>query len=291
MTPGGGGVVVTQPGGVTDASGEVTGTVRSSVTGLQVVHAVVSGVSVEDTAIVDFIAGVAARFVWTVDGAGVAGGFEDVTLVVEDGLGNVVTGYGDTVFVSTTKTGGTEEWALGAGALGVLDSLLSGQWFYVFNAADSGDVALRVSVTKAESVVLTGVRGVATGTSGAIAVDHAAADGVAVVSGNGQSAEVATTVGVNLMVRVTDTFGNAVDGESVRFGMVTGGGSVDVVAGGGVDSVVTTDASGDAVCEEWVLGTASGVNTVEARIGGGSSPFVMMTGTGTPGTQVKKIQW
>ncbi len=110
-----------------------------------------------------------------------------------------------------------------------------------------------------------------------------------VVSGDGQSAPVGTGVGADLVVRVVDGFGNAVDGEAVTFGNVTGGGSVDVVTGGAIDSVVVSDVGGLVRCEVWQLGTVVGPNGVEARMSGGSVPVVVFGGTGTPGTGVSIV--
>lgn len=285
VAPSGTGETLVQPGGVTDAAGQVQGLLRSATTGPRVVTATADGVSVADSAVVDFVAGAAAGFAWAHDGNAIAGVFEDVTLEVLDAPSNRVVGFADTVFVSTT-TAGIETWAVGPGAQGALDSLVSGQWFYVFDLLDSGLVQLRVRVTRKETVTLSAQRAGAAGASAGLVVDHGPADRVQRVAGDGQTAEVATAVATAPVVRVVDAFGNRVDGEPVTFGNVTGGGVVDVVAGGVVDTVAVTGADGLATCALWQLGGPAGPNTVLASMAAGSTPSVPFAATGIAGTGV-----
>jgi hypothetical protein len=118
-----------------------------------------------------------------------------------------------------------------------------------------------------------------------LVIDHGPAGGLSVVSGDAQTVVVGSAVGSALVVAVTDAFGNAVDGESVTYRVSGGGGGrVDVVAGGSVDSVGVSDVLGRVACQEWVLDTLSGVNTAQAQIGAGAS--VAFTATGSAGTGV-----
>src|SRR5262249_15724684 len=71
---------VTQPGGVTNAGGVVTGTLASTTVGARTVSAVIGATSITDDAVVNFTSGPIASFVWTVDGAATAGDAENVTL-------------------------------------------------------------------------------------------------------------------------------------------------------------------------------------------------------------------
>ncbi len=251
--PSGQGETLTQPPGLTDANGHAYGYIRSTKTGSWTVSSVINGTPVADGATILFAPGAVDRFEWSVDGAAVAGEYEDVTLTVRDELNNIVTDYADTAFVSTTSAG-PELWATGGGAAGETDSLANGQWFYVFDAADNGSAALRVRVRRAGSITLFAQRGGANGTSSTITVDNGPADKIAIVSGDDQTAVAGSAVAADLVVRVTDEFGNLVDGASVTFGNVTGGGSRDVVGGGAVDSVATTNGSGEARCDVWQLG-------------------------------------
>ena len=103
-----------------------------------------------------------------------------------------------------------------------------------------------------------------------------AADALALVSGNGQSAAAGTPVGLAPTVRVTDQFGNGVAGVQVTF-VLTGGGGVIA------DSVKISDAQGLATLGGWTLGASVGSNTIEARSSGlGGSP-VVFTATGISG--------
>lgn len=286
VDPPGAGAVLTQPGTLTDINGQAQGFLSSQTAGPRIVHATINAIAIVDSAEVDFAAGSAASFVWTAPGSGVAGTFvQPVTLEVLDANSNRVVDYADTVFISTT-TSGAEEWAIGAGAQGVVDSLPNGQWFYKFAAQDSGLVNLRAKVFKAESIALAANRGAAGGFSSSITIGHAAADAVVVVSGNGQTAAVNSAVAQDLVVRVIDLYGNPVSGENVTFGLITGGGSIDVNTGGGApdDSVTTTDGNGLANCEQWVLGTNAALsNTATAQIASGTVQTAVFSATPMPG--------
>ncbi len=284
VNPPGNGATLTQPPGLTDANGQAFGYLRSTKTGSRTVNAVVDGTPVTNTANILFVPGQAASFEWNFTGGATAGDPKDVSLTVRDALNNVVSDYADTAFVSTSSAG-PEEWGLGGGALGEIDSLGNGQWFYLFNAGDNGVASLRVSVFRTGSITLSADdHDTASGTSSSLVVDNGPADKVILVSGNNQTAVAGSPVANDLVVRVTDEFNNVVDGVQVTFGNLTGGGTRDVVGGGGVDSVATTNGSGEASCDVWQLGplvTAS--NTVTASIPSGSIPSVLFSATSTPG--------
>jgi hypothetical protein len=283
------GDVLTQPGGVTDGSGQVQGSLLGVTSGQRVIHAEINGVSVVDSAVVELVAGSAASFVWSHDGAGVAGVNEDVTLEVRDSQGNRVLDYTGSVYLTTSTGGsgdGVVEWSLGAGAGGTLTNLSADSALYVFSGSDGGLVSLKVRDTRKETITLKAQSGSVVGTSGSLVIDHGVADKLVKVSGDAQSAVVGTAVGSSLVVRVEDSYGNTVDGESVTFTVLSGGGSVDVVSGGSVDSVVVSGVDGTASCEEWVLGTSAGLNKVRAHMAGGSVSSVDFSGTGVAGTGV-----
>ncbi|UCG53250.1 MAG: Ig-like domain-containing protein, partial [Candidatus Latescibacterota bacterium] len=152
VTPSGTGEVLGQPGGVTDPSGEAEGTLRSPNVGTYTVTATINGTPVTDDATVDFVTGPAAEFVWSHDGTATAGSPEPVTLEVIDAQGHRVEDYTGNVMLSTTKTGGVEQWTPSGTAQGSV-SQNSGDWYYQFDINDDGIVQLFVSVTRSESIV------------------------------------------------------------------------------------------------------------------------------------------
>jgi len=129
------------------------------------------------------------------------------------------------------------------------------------------------NTTTASAPGLPGVTFTATGTAGAPA-------NLAIVSGDGQSAPGGTAVPLPLSVFVTDANGNAADGITVKWGSLTGGGSVS-------GSTQTTDASGVATLGAWILGASLGTKTVAASISG-ISP-VTFTATATAGAPTQLL--
>jgi hypothetical protein len=287
VAPPGGGAVLTQPGGVTDASGVATGTLTSTTTGARTVTAVIGGTPVTDDAVVSFVAGPVASFEWSgIDGAAVAGVGEPVTITAKDAQGNVITSYTGTVNLTTSSTGAGDavvQWSA-PDALGVITNLSGDDATYAFAAGDNGVATLRVTDTKAETITLT-ASGPASGVSSAIVVAPGAADKVQYVEGDAQSAVVNTAVATAPKVKVVDAFDNAVSGATVTFRAVGGGGSVDVVSGGGVDSTGTTASDGTIDCDVWRMGTDTDLNPnrLRALIASGSDPLENFTATATAG--------
>jgi len=80
------------------------------------------------------------------------------------------------------------------------------------------------------------------------------------VGGNGQSAPAGGTLSKPLMVKVTDSFDNAVSGVVVRFFVASGNGSIE-----GTDAV--SDSVGIATSGAWTLGAMPGIQQVIAVIG------------------------
>ena len=83
---------------------------------------------------------------------------------------------------------------------------------------------------------------------------------IAIVTGNNQSAAAGATLPVAVAVHVMDGFGNPEAGMSVTFTPSAGSGSV-------ASSSVTTDANGMASGGTWTLGTAPGVQNLDAKVG------------------------
>ncbi len=280
VSPQNGSELLTQPGGVTGANGVATGTLSSTKTGQRIVGATIGATAIAAVDTVDFVPAPLASFAWVVDGAGVAGQIETVTLTALDSQGNVKTDYTGTVNLSTTSGGAGDvvEW----GSPGAINEVTNGAGdaaTYVFDAADAGEIELQVTNNLAETFQLIAVDGGANGTSGSIVIDHAVAANIDIVAGDGQTVTVNNDVPVPVRVRVTDAFDNAVDGQTVTFRVVAGGGTLDVVSGPGADSTTTTDTSGEAVCDVWTLGTTAGSNALQAQA---ASATVNVNATGTP---------
>ena len=280
---------LTQPGGVTNASGVVTGTLASTTVGNRTVTATIGATAITDNAIVSFTAGTIASFVWTVDGAATAGVAEAVTLTAKDAQGNIITNFTGTVNLSTNTTGAGDpvQWGPGTG-VGTLNNVPgTDNATYTFAAGDNGVVQLNVTDTHAETLMLTAISGPASQTSGNIVVSAGPADVVQLLTGNGQSATVATAVATSPDVKVVDQFGNPVSGATVTFAIQSGGAgsSIDAIAGGGVNTTRPTAADGTAACDVWTLGNlvANNPNVLRASIASGTTPFVDFTATATAG--------
>jgi hypothetical protein len=84
--------------------------------------------------------------------------------------------------------------------------------------------------------------------------------GLSIVAGDGQSGEVAGTLPVAPRVRLVDGFGNPVEGASVTFAVIAGGGSL-------ASTGATTGPDGEAAAGAWTLGSLGGTNRVRATSG------------------------
>ncbi len=97
------------------------------------------------------------------------------------------------------------------------------------------------------------------------------AKNLALVSGDTQTGTVGTTLASNIVVRVTDQYGNNVSGTSVTFGATNGSvGSTPVV----------TNASGQAGTT-WTIGTTTGAQAAAASASGLTGSPVNFSATGT----------
>lgn len=120
------------------------------------------------------------------------------------------------------------------------------------------------------------------GALAAVTFNAAAAAGPAaamakVAESDGQTAAVSTLVPVPPAVRITDQFGNPVQGTAVMFDVTGGGG---LVTGG----AATSNAAGVAAVTSWMLGPDEGPNTLAATAAGldGSPAVFTAAGTATP---------
>ena len=123
-----------------------------------------------------------------------------------------------------------------------------------------------------------------TATSGAVSATFTATGGAAKaaavsgVVGDNQSALVGSAVAAAPSVRVLDAFNNPVEGVTVTFTVLSGGGRV---TGG----VVRTNATGNAAVGSWILGPALGAQSLAARVeesGVATNPIVFVA-TATAG--------
>ena len=79
-----------------------------------------------------------------------------------------------------------------------------------------------------------------------------------IYAGNNQSAPAGTAVPINPSVLLSDTYGNPVPSDTVRFSVSTGGGTVVPT------SAIVTGSDGLATVTSWTLGSAVGNNTLNA---------------------------
>src|SRR5882762_3611094 len=112
-------------------------------------------------------------------------------------------------------------------------------------------------------------------------VNSAAAVRIDVVSGDAQSAVVANPLGQSLVVKVTDTNGNAVQGFSVAWTAATGAGQVSA-------GTTSTGPDGKASITA-TLGTVAGANTFTAVGSGLTGSPRTFTASGTPDVATKVL--
>ena len=102
---------------------------------------------------------------------------------------------------------------------------------------------------------------------------------VSAVAGENQTAPAGAAVPTAPSVRVADAFGNLVEGATVTFSVLAGGGQV-------TDGVRTTNAQGVATAGSWILGPATGAQSLVARVeesGVTNNPIVFTATATTPG--------
>jgi len=150
---------------------------------------------------------------------------------------------------------------------------------YTFTGVDAGSkvftngVTLKTAGTQSVTVTDAGL-GIG-GTQAGIVVVAAAAANLLVSSGTPQSGTVGTALGLPLVVRVTDTYGNAIAGRAITWATSAGGGGV-------TPSSSTTNASGLATADA-TLGTVSGTSNNQWTATSGALTPVSFTATANPG--------
>lgn len=121
-----------------------------------------------------------------------------------------------------------------------------------------------------------------TGTSPVLTVVAGAPYRIVQHAGDGQSAPAGDAVAIDPSVLVTDRYGNACQGVSVRFAVTGGGG---VVSGGDA----ATGAGGLAAVDSWTLGPVAGPNGLAATADGLVGSPVAFAATGVVGPAAKYV--
>ena len=260
----GAGATLSSTTATTDASGiaSVTAT-ANGVAGSFAVSASVTGVATPTSFALTNTAGAPAS-VAVQSGSGqsatVASAFgAQLVARVADAQGNPVSG----VSVAFAAPGAGASATLGASSATSNASGLAGV------SATANGVAGTYAVTATAAGVATPVMFTETNVAGAPA-------SVAVVSGSPQSTVVGTAFGAQLLVAVTDTFGNPVGGVTVGFGVPATGASATLG-----NAAPTTDAGGIAGTSA-TAGFTSGAYPVAATVAGVAAPAVFALDN-TPG--------
>ena len=104
------------------------------------------------------------------------------------------------------------------------------------------------------------------------------ASSISIAAGNNQQAPVGTSLPTAPTVLVQDGAHNTISGATVRFTVITGGGTV-------LGDTAVTDANGRATVGEWIMGTSPGANTLRATVSA-TTLAVTITATAVPGSGV-----
>jgi adhesin/invasin len=254
---------ITQPSGVTDASGIATGTISSTTAELKTVNATVNTAAVTDDATVTVTATTPspANIQITVNDANITSDeTATVTIQLIDQFGNLRTTNEGAITLSTNIGSLTDPVDNG-----------DGTWTSTFDGATAGEAT---------------ISGFWSGNpitdNATVTVTAGAASQIAINAGNGQSAVAGTAVGIDPSVIVRDAANNPVAGVEVTFAIVSGGGAL-------VDSVVVTGVDGIATLGSWTLGTTAGANSISATAPGLTGSPLTFTATGTPGDATQLV--
>lgn len=265
---------------------------RTPVVGIEVQFAVTAGDgSIEQSSVATNANGIADAGRWTLGSAGLntlkatVNGLDPVTFTATANA--VVTGPGSITIHSgnhqTAQVGDT----LSGIAVRVVDALGDPVAVDVVFAVASGGGSIIGGVAHTDTAGVATLHGWVLGTTPGSNTLTASVEGlepvtftatalargphtIEIIDGDGQTANAGTAVPVAPAVRVTDEFGNTLSGVAVTFTAVSGGGSVT----GAVDS---TNAEGVAKVGSWILGSASGLNLLDAEVAG--LPPVTFTAT------------
>jgi hypothetical protein len=187
-------------------------------------------------------------------------------VTIQDANGNTVTTATDSVTLTLSGGAGT----------------LSGDTTIAAIAGVATFSGLLIDLIGADYVLTASSDTLVSDVSAAFAITAAAADTLSLAAGNAQSATVNTAVADSLRVLVTDAFGNPVNGTTVTFAIVTGGGTL-------TDSVAVSGPNGLATLGSWTLGLTAGGNSLTATSDGLDGSPVTFTATATAGNATQLV--
>lgn len=214
-------------------------------------------------------AGPATRLVFTAQPSNTSAGAvisPAVQVTTQDAYGNTVTTASNSVTISLDQS--------------AANMTLSG---IKSVAAVNGVVTFgNLSINKAWSgyTLTASSDGLTKATSTAFDVTVGPPASIAKVAGDGQTAQVGTSVASAPVVLITDAGGNPVAVVPVTFAVTVGGGSL-------TGASATTNADGQAAVGSWTLGATAGENVLTATAGGLQVSF-SATGTAGPATNLAK---
>ncbi|HTX98889.1 MAG TPA: invasin domain 3-containing protein [Bacteroidota bacterium] len=183
---------------------------------------------------------------------------------IEDALGNVITADNAS--------------QIGVQVLGGTGGTLNGTT--TLTVASGVATFTNLNYTKMESIRLRFASGsLVTDTSVTIAVNHAAADSMAIVSGNGQTAPISTALSP-MVVHISDSYGNAVDSVNVAFNVT--GFPVGATGSFSLNPASAVSATSGNASSVLTLGNKVGLYTAQASAALKGSP-ITFTATATPG--------
>lgn len=139
------------------------------------------------------------------------------------------------------------------------------------------------STVAGEHSITASAAGLGSITSPTFIVKAGAAAALQVVSGNGQSAAAGATLALPIVVRLTDTFGNAVSGPSVTFTPTSGHGTASPTS--------AAAGSGGLAQTSWTLEGTAGAKTMSVASAGVSPIVVNATVTGGTGPTGPPYGW
>lgn len=220
------------------------------------------GLSGIGSAAFNIAAGSAARLVFGAMPAAVDAGISiapALTVSAQDSAGNAVSSFTGAVTVAIGSNPGTA----------TLSGTLSRS--AVAGVATFADLKLN---KKGVAYTLTAAAtGMVSATSAAFSVTPGPASGLSVVSGGGQSAQTYTAL-APIVVRLKDAFGNGIQGVTLTFAVVSGGGSLGA-------TTAVTDINGQATVA-WTLGGVTGTQGISVAAAG--VPTLNITATALAGT-------
>jgi len=245
--------VLSQPTSITNANGIATASIASTIAGNVTCTATVAGLTGSPVMFTLTVGPSFPALILAGSGVNVAAGLPmPMSVVVRDQYYNVVPGV-------------TVNWAASAGG-GSVGSPTS--------VTNSTGTATQLAIPPTVAGTYTYTATVAGLTPAPLPVIVVAGPGTNMIysSGAGQTGTAGTILANPLAVRMTDFYGNVVQGEQVTWSATTGGGSVN-------SSTSLTDATGTATMAA-SLGSVPGINTYTASVQGLMGVSVVFSATG-----------